>query len=64
MSDPDDRIRERVAQAARIREARRRRRERLEEARQHGLQARINAKLARWAQQDDDTDDPQPPAAA
>lgn len=50
----DDTIEQRIAAARRRRERRQRQRAQLEEAREHGLTARHAAKMARWADEDDD----------
>lgn len=49
----DDVIRERIEQARRKAEQKKRRRAELDEARTHGLQARHAAKMRRWAREDE-----------
>ncbi|MFE3109355.1 hypothetical protein ACFXKJ_02860 [Kitasatospora indigofera] len=54
----NDRVAELIAEAARRRDAEKARRARYAAARAYGLQARVQAKLARLSQQDDDPDAP------
>ncbi len=58
-----DRVADLIAEAARRREADKARRARYNAARQHGLQARIRAKLARLSQPDNEPDNDGPEAA-
>ncbi|MFE0273789.1 hypothetical protein ACFWZY_16960 [Streptomyces sp. NPDC058992] len=52
-SHVDEQIQARIAAAKAKRERRRRQREELDEAREHGLEARHAAKIRRWAEQED-----------
>ncbi|MEV5420276.1 hypothetical protein [Streptomyces albogriseolus] len=51
-SHVDEAVQARIAAAKAKRELRRRQREELDEARAHGLQARMTAKMRRWAEDD------------
>ncbi|MFH8799686.1 hypothetical protein ACH4F6_08840 [Streptomyces sp. NPDC017936] len=51
-SHVDQQVQARIAAAAQKRARRRQRRAELDEARQHGLQARHSAKMRRWADEE------------
>ncbi|MFK4023142.1 hypothetical protein [Streptomyces albogriseolus] len=51
-SHVEEAVQARIAAAKAKRELRRRQREELDEARAHGLQARMTAKMRRWAEDD------------